>query len=400
MIRPAQTSTDKNVADGWINHAVEGVSNIKGDLIVPRSQMPTDCGDRPIADPNETVSEILSPPRLMTDRGKERRVGVEIEFAGLETEEAAVAVQEVFGGEIVHIDKHARRVDTEIGSFSVELDMSRAHPDKKSGKLALFDGMDTYVSSAVGDIARFWMPQEIAAPPLAISRLRLADDLVGALRRKGALGTNASPIYGFGVHLNPEVPDTSRETILAHLKAYLLCSDWLHERIDMDATRRMMRFVAPLPNSYTRMVVDPEYDPSFPDIMVDYFRFNPTRNREFDMLPIFGFIDPRRARMLSPGKPVSARPTFHYRLPDSRVDRPDWGGVVAEWNNWVHVEWMAADADALAAAGRRWCALYDQGRVSTWKHEVANWLVKPSRALKPDATATAHGSPLDGDDKL
>ncbi|WP_366654776.1 amidoligase family protein [Fodinicurvata sp. EGI_FJ10296] len=320
---------------------------------------------------------ILPPPRKTTATGSERRVGVEIEFAGMETEEAALAVQDAFGGTITYVDKYARRVETDIGAFAVELDMSRAHPDKKPGKPALLDEMDTYVSSAVGAIGRYWMPQEIAAPPIPFSRLYIIDDLVAALRKRGALGTSASPIYGFGIHLNPEVPDTSRETILAHLKAYLLCSDWLHERIDMDVTRRLMRFVAPLPNSYTRMVVDPDYDPSLPDLMVDYFRFNPTRNREFDMLPIFGFIDPRRVRMLSSGKSVSARPTFHYRLPDSRVDRTDWGGIVAEWNNWVHVEWLASDADALAAAGRRWAALYDRGRVSEWKHEVASWLVEP-----------------------
>ncbi len=365
----------------WIESAPECVdSHIEGVIVLPRSHTPEQpsastmirgtAGDR-------SAVGILPPPRKTTATGSERRVGVEIEFAGMETEEAALAVQDAFGGTITYVDKYARRVETDIGAFAVELDMSRAHPDKKPGKPALLDEMDTYVSSAVGAIGRYWMPQEIAAPPIPFSRLYIIDDLVAALRKRGALGTSASPIYGFGIHLNPEVPDTSRETILAHLKAYLLCSDWLHERIDMDVTRRLMRFVAPLPNSYTRMVVDPDYDPSLPDLMVDYFRFNPTRNREFDMLPIFGFIDPRRVRMLSSGKSVSARPTFHYRLPDSRVDRTDWGGIVAEWNNWVHVEWLASDADALAAAGRRWAALYDRGRVSEWKHEVASWLVEP-----------------------
>ena len=43
---------------------------------------------------------------------------------------------------------------------------------------------------------------------------------------------------------------------------------------------------------------------------------------------------------------MSARPTFHYRLPNCRVDEPDWR-IAHEWNAWVTVEALAADEDAL-----------------------------------------------------
>ena len=44
---------------------------------------------------------------------------------------------------------------------------------------------------------------------------------------------------------------------------------------------------------------------------------------------------------------VKARPTFHYRLPDCRVNEPGWS-VADAWNRWVYVESLAADTDLLA----------------------------------------------------
>jgi hypothetical protein len=53
------------------------------------------------------------------------------------------------------------------------------------------------------------------------------------------------------------------------------------------------------------------------------------------------------ARADEPNK-IKARPTFHYRLPDSRVDDPKWS-FACEWNRWVEVERLAENPDHLRA---------------------------------------------------
>jgi hypothetical protein len=43
---------------------------------------------------------------------------------------------------------------------------------------------------------------------------------------------------------------------------------------------------------------------------------------------------------------VKPRPTFHYRLPDCRIDEPGWRPSV-DWNRWVAVERLAEDPERL-----------------------------------------------------
>ena len=48
---------------------------------------------------------------------------------------------------------------------------------------------------------------------------------------------------------------------------------------------------------------------------------------------------------------VSARPTFHYRLPNSEVDDPDWS-LARAWSGWIQVERLAADSHRLDEMSR------------------------------------------------
>lgn len=57
---------------------------------------------------------------------------------------------------------------------------------------------------------------------------------------------------------------------------------------------------------------------------------------------------------------VKARPAYHYRLPNCLIDEPDWR-LAREWNTWVAVERLAADAPA---AGR------DEPRLSRGRFDL------------------------------
>jgi hypothetical protein len=48
---------------------------------------------------------------------------------------------------------------------------------------------------------------------------------------------------------------------------------------------------------------------------------------------------------------IKPRPTWHYRLPNCLIDDPDWS-LRDPWREWVRIEKLAADPDALAAAAR------------------------------------------------
>jgi hypothetical protein len=255
---------------------------------------------------------------------------------------------------------------TRLGDFTVELDLSVAHPapaavtpddagggpDGVARAARAVEGIARY---AVGAAASVLLPYEIATPPVPIDRLAAIDDLVAALRQADARGTQRHPLYAFGLHLNPEAAALDADYIVDHLKAFMLLAPWLRAEIGVDLSRRLSPFIAPYPEDYARRVVDPDYRPDLDRLIADYLDANPSRNRELDLCPLFAHIDADRVRRCVHDTKVKPRPAFHYRLPDSRVDDPSWG-IIADWNRWVAVERLAADRACLDDLAREYCA--------------------------------------------
>ncbi len=300
---------------------------------------------------------LARPPWEQTEDGRTRRVGVEIEFSEIDCGHAGQLLQQLFGGHIEWSDPYRLEVrDTALGNFEVEL------------------------AATIGDFSSTWAPIEIAAPPLPWDRLGELEPILGALRDAGAAGTRRSLLSAFGTQLNPEVASTSTEHLLAILRAYLLLSAWLREDIGVDITRRVSPFIVSFPRSYADLVLDPNYDRDRAGLIDDYLDFNPTRNREIDLLPLFAELDLARVRQRLPREKINPRPTFHYRLPDTRLDRAAWT-FAEEWRRWVLVERLAADRDLLAEGMSR----YEQHRPQLFTDD---WL-EHARALAERVGAEA-----------
>ncbi len=300
-----------------------------------------------------------TPPIMRTAAGDMRRVGVEIEYIGVDARSSATLVQKLYGGNIVTVNPHRYSiVDTRFGDFGVELDMQYAHveatadaEDIPPGKLQEAEAM---LRETFGDLSQVVVPVEVVGPPMDWQDLGALDDLVGRLRIAGARGTDQSVLYAFGLQLNPELPALDATTILRYLQAYIAISPDLHTAIGVDFTRRILPYVDQFPDPYVRLVLDPKYAPDLDTLIDDYLAHNDTRNRELDMLPLFAFLDDARVRAKLDDPLIKSRPTFHYRLPNCRIADPDWG-VLTEWSRWLWVEKLAEDPKALRdrAAARR-----------------------------------------------
>lgn len=321
-------------------------------------------------------ADLRHPPEPLTERGDKRRVGVEIEFAGVEIDQAAELVRRQFGGRIRPLDTHRARVEgTGIGDFIVELDSMYAHPDTDSALLGKLKGkMKDRVTGAVGDVVGLWLPNEIIAPPVPYDQLPEIDRLIHLLRAHGGEGTGASVFYGFGLQLNPEVARSDVDYLLSHLQAYLILSPWLREEIEIDLTRRLLPFADPFPDDYLRTVLATGYRPTLEGLIRDYVEANPSRNRELDLMPLFMELAPEVTGQLIDDPHIKARPTFHYRLPNARIDDPAWDGIVLEWNRWVEVERLAADRDRLAEARAEVHGRLEQEASSGWLDWLQGWI--------------------------
>lgn len=326
-----------------------------------------------------------SPPEPRNADGKTRRVGVEIEFAGLPPRKTAELVGELFGGTIEVLSPHRLRVaGTRWGEFGIELDTQYAHPDETvvdaeaagdSEWARMRLDFHTRTRELIGDVVTGLVPTEIVCPPVPWDELEELDALFEALRYQGAKGTDASLLYGFGLHLNPEVPSLEAESLLAYLRAYLLSAAWLREQIHVDITREVLPHANPFPRAYALKILDPDYAPDLDTLIDDYLADNPTRNRELDMFPLFAHLRPDHPHELLRTKLVKPRPTFHYRLPNAQLSEPGWGAV-AEWNRWLEVERLATTPDTLAERSEQFLARHRPSLPRRWLTRLRRWVTR------------------------
>lgn len=319
----------------------------------------------PLSESAPTPSEqtgFPQPARPLRADGHPRRVGFELEFAGLSPEGAAGAIQEAFGGEVQSDSRFVKRVTgTAWGDFTVELD-ARVLKQRSYRNLLSQMGFDLddrtldSLDEQVLRLASAVVPVEVVSPPLPVAEAGQIESLREALRRRLAQGTRAGLVYAFGLHLNPELPELDVDTIRSTLQAYLLLLPWLKWRDDTDAVRRLTPFIQDFPGDYVRRLLRPGYRPGLSAFIDEFLAYNTTRNRSLDLMPLLTHLDPGRVRRALPEDPLTqARPTWHYRLPNCLVDDPAWR-IARPWGDWLMVERLAGDPQGLEALMADWWA--------------------------------------------
>nr|WHW29807.1 putative amidoligase family protein [uncultured bacterium] len=332
-------------------------------------------------------STSLLPPRTKTQDGNERRVGVEIELAGVGGLELAQCVADSFNGSVSHQNRYEYVVEgSSFGDFKLELDsdylkrFERASVERKAGS---DDEWVVELENISSDLltlaAEQFVPWEIVAPPIAISELGYFDQLLQQLRERGARGTRYAARFAFGVHLNPELPALDAATILKYLRAYFCLYDWIADREKIDVSRLVTPYIKHFKRDYIASVIDLDYTPDQDTLIDDYLQANPTRNRSLDLLPLFAHLDGDRVRKVVDDPRIKSRPTFHYRLPNCDIDNLNWD-LRFPWGNWLQVERLAENQQQLAEA----CTAYQQDLTrlaglidNDWLQKSRQWVDLP-----------------------
>lgn len=272
--------------------------------------------------------------------GAPRRVGVEIELGALPEADVTGHLADVLGGRAERADKGWTLAGSDLGDVQVYLD-SR-----------FVDQSDSALGRAVRDVARTVVPVEIVTQPILPDRIAALDAALARLAGAGATGTSAGPLLGFGVHFNPEVTGEGLDDILPVMTAFALLEDHLRAVAGIDLSRRALPFVGPWPRALVdRLAGDPP--DTIPALIDLYLELAPSRNHALDMLCLFAHLDRDRVAARLDMAMIGARPTWHFRLPDCRVDEPGWS-LALEWNRWVLVETVAQDAALMDRLRTAW----------------------------------------------
>lgn len=303
--------------------------------------------------------------------GKPRQVGVELEMAGVDADQIASAVTDELGGRFEPESAFSGYVrDSELGEFRIELDAevltSRGYLDSlrrlgisiEPGELR--DNLESVLSRLAGLV----VPHELVCPPIGFDALPRLDAVRANLRAAGAQGTQSSALYAFGLQFNVEIHDRSATELLSVLRAFLLRFDAIVEREDIDLSRKLSPYVQPFPEDYVVHVLDPDYAPDQSGLIDDYLHFTPTRNRPLDVLPLFAWMDEERvAAAPVEHSLIKSRPTWHYRLPNCRIDDREWN-LSTPWKAWAEIEHLASRPSELNKLAEQ--RLRDSSRIRRW----------------------------------
>ena len=328
------------------------------------------------------MTRFIMPDLMHAHHGDIRRVGVEMEMAGLHLSRIADLVASVFQGHVVPRSAFEIHVEgSEYGSFTVELDASLLKDHAYRPFLTKFginpdEVQEQRIDLLLARLAEGIVPSEVVSPPMPLSALDEMDLLRAKLHQAGAKGTRAALVYAFGVQFNVEVASLEVAYLRDMLRAYVLLHEHLSKRGTVDLSRKISPYIRPFPGGYVRLILAEEYAPSQTGLIQDYLGHNPTRNRPLDMLPLFAHLDEDRV-FSAPVEShlIKPRPAFHYRLPNSQIDEPEWS-LALPWNDWVMVEKLAQDKDRLAVYSRTYLEQPGEilaGLIDEWVDMLGSW---------------------------
>jgi hypothetical protein len=328
-------------------------------------------------------TDFKNPPKLLNVSGEERTVGYEFEFTGIKMVQTAEIVANLYGGKIQRISAYEYEIEnTSLGTFKLELD-TQLLLEKKYEKLLQNVGIDLpgfnrkeTIEEALMEVASKVVPFEIVTPPVRLSEMYRLNNMVDELRKQKAKGTRSSFMYAFGLHINPEIPDERAESLLNHLRAYVLLDPWIRKDAQIDISRRITPYINEYEEKYVQLILNPDYHPGHEQLIADYFAFDNSRNRPLDLLPVFMYLNYELTSSMIEETLTSSRPTFHYRLPNCSIDNENWS-FADEWNRWVWVEKLADDVTALHQYSRAWLKIRKKtliGFERKWIELMERWV--------------------------
>jgi len=290
---------------------------------------------------------------------KTGRVGIEIEFSRLTAHEAAevIAAAPKVGGKVVIRGPHAAHLEGgALDGARVELDTRFANPPEEGDGdffKEMLEAMD--MRDMAADAVSYIAPVELSTPPMPVDKLDVVDAAIAALRDAGGVGTKESPFAAYGLHLNVELvpPDPQRAVRVA--AAYAFAEEWVRWKVAPDLMRRATPYVDPYPAIFT-FALSRAFDGKEPDLkafIALYGRWCPSRNHGLDMWPLLGWLDEKTAKRATIHRIRGPRPTFHYRLPNSDIEDPEWTprNDLALWRK---IEQIGDDPKLLEAARTAW----------------------------------------------
>lgn len=329
------------------------------------------------------MSNFLEPKIMQSYKDEIRHIGFELEFANIEIEDILNLLEKEFNFKTKKVNNYLYKLNSQYGEFVLELDFELLTQQKipknikdlskKIGIKIKEEDINSF-EKLIGTLSKDIVPYEISTPPLPLDKISIIDEIIKKLAQNHAKGTDFKIYYAFGVHINVEVVSLDVKSLLDYTRAYLILQNYINKDAKIDLARKISPFIDNFKNDYIKHVLDSSYKPTMSEFIDDYLKFNPTRNRSLDLLPILTFVDEKRVREKLPNEKIKPRPAFHYRLSNSMIGSKGWE-VSQEWNRWILIENLANSKEDLEQLSKEYISHLDNLiNLTTWEEKVNKWL--------------------------
>ncbi|RXJ89520.1 hypothetical protein CRV01_08575 [Arcobacter sp. CECT 8983] len=329
------------------------------------------------------MNNFLEPKVTKNYKDEIRHIGFELEFANIDIKDVLSILEEKFDFNVKKINNYLYKIISKYGDFTLELDfelLTQQKIKKNAKDLSNKVGINIKekdienIEKMIGDLSKDIVPYEISTPPLPLDEVSIIHSIIKELAKNHAKGTKHKIYYAFGLHINVEVISLEVESLLSYTRAYLILQNYINKDAKIDLARKITPFIDNFKNDYIKHVLDKSYNPSIDEFIEDYLKFNPTRNRSLDLLPILAFINEDKVRAKLPKEKIKPRPAFHYRLSNSMIGNEGWE-ISEEWNRWILVENLANDKESLEFLSKEYLTHLDNIiNLTTWHGKVESWL--------------------------
>lgn len=329
------------------------------------------------------MANFLQPEIKENYKNEIRHIGFELEFANIDIEKILDILEKEFNFKVKKVNNYLFHLESEYGDFILELDfelLTQQKIKKNAKELSQKIGIDIKkenidsVEKMIGDMSKDIVPYEISTPPLPLDKISLVDEIIKKLAINDAKGTKHKIYYAFGLHINVEVISLDVKSLLDYTRSYLILQDFINKDAKIDLARKITPFIDNFEKDYIKYVLQDSYNPTINEFIDDYLKFNPTRNRSLDLLPILAFIDEEAVRKILPNEKIKPRPAFHYRLSNSMIGSQGWG-ISEEWNRWIIIEELANNKQSLDLLSKEYLSHLDNIiNLTTWEEKVKSWL--------------------------
>ena len=195
-----------------------------------------------------------------------KRVGLEVEFSGLEMDEVLDILQDELGGKLEKVE--------EKGTYYYKLKHSKLSRSAEAEKVWIhFEGNETNPDASIKDVSKI-KTIEVTSSPIDWDGVKIFESAIKKLEQAGAIGTTIDNAVSIQVNIEMATaknPHVDVNQLLALLRNYYRPEHYSMIESEIPLPEVRAAYVGTYSDGMMKKILDPQYRPTLAEFYHDFF---------------------------------------------------------------------------------------------------------------------------------